>query len=136
MKMMPTICTGTSGLKISGIGSLSDAEARIIGPVHGRNFTPAASDAAHARIRRSMPRRSYKRQHRGNGDQERHGAGPSRWISSASSVVPITIRVGRVPTVRRMRSMIGSSMPASVTTPKNRMANTNMPTTGARLCRP
>ena len=28
--------------------------------------------------------------------------------------------------------MIGSSMPASVTTPKNRMAKTNMPTTGGQ----
>ena len=32
---------------------------------------------------------------------------PSRWISSASSAVPMTMRVGRMPTVRRMRAMIG-----------------------------
>src|SRR3954466_16043137 len=61
---------------------------------------------------------------------------PSRWMSKAKSVVPITIRVGRVPTVARIRSMIGSSMPASLTTPKNRIAKTNMPTTAARLWMP
>ena len=61
---------------------------------------------------------------------------PSRWTSSASRVVPITMRVGFVPTVFKIRSMIGSSMPASVMMPKNRMAKTNMPTTGARLWMP
>ena len=40
------------------IGSLSAAEARIIGPVHGRKFMPAAMDAAQASMRRSMPIRS------------------------------------------------------------------------------
>jgi hypothetical protein len=46
------------------------------------------------------------------------------------------MRVGLVPTAFRIRSMIGSSMPASVMMPKNRIAKTNMPTTGARLCIP
>ena len=58
MKARPTSCTGTSGEKISGIGSLRAAEARIIGPVQGRKFTPAAIEAAQARMRRSMPTRS------------------------------------------------------------------------------
>ena len=48
----------------------------------------------------------------------------------------MTMRVGFVPTVFRIRSMIGSSMPASVMMPKNRIAKTNMPTTGARLWMP
>jgi len=33
----------------------SAADTRTIGPVHGRKFTPAANDTAHASIRRSMP---------------------------------------------------------------------------------
>ena len=49
---------GTRGWKMSGMGSLSAAEARIIGPVQGRKFTPAAMEAAQARMRRSMPMRS------------------------------------------------------------------------------
>ncbi len=58
MKISPIAWIGTSGLKISGIGSFSEAEARIIGPVHGRKFTPAAIEAAQARMRLSRPSRS------------------------------------------------------------------------------
>jgi len=43
---------------MSVTGICSEAEARIIGPVHGRKFTPHAIDVTHARMRRSMPRRS------------------------------------------------------------------------------
>ena len=58
MKTSPIAWIGTSGLKISGIGSFSEAEARIIGPVHGRKLTPAANEAAQARMRLSRPSRS------------------------------------------------------------------------------
>ena len=58
MNARPTACTPMSGVKISGIGSLSAADARIIGPVQGRKLTPAAIEAAQARTRRSMPTRS------------------------------------------------------------------------------
>jgi hypothetical protein len=40
------------------MGMCSDADARIIGPVHGRKLTPAAIETTQARIRRSMRRRS------------------------------------------------------------------------------
>lgn len=79
---------------------------------------PAAIDTAAASTRRSMPSRSYSGSTAGIVTRKHTAPEPSRWISSASSVVPVTIRVGRVPTARRMRSMIGSSVPASVIVPK------------------
>ena len=54
----PVSCTRTSGAKIVVEGMCSAAEARIIGPVQGRKLTPAPIEAAHAKIRLSMPRRS------------------------------------------------------------------------------
>ncbi len=56
---------------------------------------------------------------------------PSRWTIAASTAVPRVMRAGWVPTIFRMRLTIGSSMPASVRIPKNRMANSSMPATGA-----
>ena len=47
--------------------------------------------------------------------------------------VPTVIRAGCSPTKRSTRRIIGSSSPASLMTPKKRMANTNMPATGAIL---
>ena len=54
-KARPKHCTGINGRNNSAAGMCSAAEARIIGPVHGKKFTPAASDATQARIRRSIP---------------------------------------------------------------------------------
>jgi hypothetical protein len=54
----PTICTGINGLNNADIGRCSDADARIIGPVHGRKLMPAAIDAAAANTRLSILRRS------------------------------------------------------------------------------
>ena len=48
-----------SGQNSFAAGMPSAAEARTVGPVHGRKFTPAASEAAQASTRRSIPRRSY-----------------------------------------------------------------------------
>jgi len=48
----------------------------------------------------------------------------------------MTMRVGRVPDARRIRSTIGSSMPASVMMPKYRIAKTNIAATDAVCCRP
>ena len=105
-------------------------------PVHGRKFTPAANEATQARMRLSMPSRVYKGSIAGIVTRNVTAPEPSRWISSASRAVPGTMRLGRLPTTRKMPLMTGSSMPASVTMPKNRMANTNMPATGAILVMP
>ena len=53
----PTICTGIIGMKIAEPGMCKAADARSIGPTHGRKLTPAAIDATHARMRRSIPSR-------------------------------------------------------------------------------
>src|SRR5437764_823940 len=58
---------------------------------------------------------------------------PSRWMSSAGRDVSSTMRVGLVPRRRRIRSLIGASGPASVTGPKYRIADTDVPARGARL---
>jgi len=123
-------------MKISLTGMCSAAEARIIGPVQGRKLTPAASEATQARTRLSMPSRVYSGSIAGIVTRKVTAPEPSRWIRSASSAVPGTMREGRLPTTRRMPLMTGSSMPASVTIPKNRMANTNIPATGAILVMP
>jgi hypothetical protein len=54
----PITCTGISGLNKAEIGRCSDADARIIGPVHGRKLMPAAIETAAASTRRSIFRRS------------------------------------------------------------------------------
>jgi len=56
---------------------------------------------------------------------------PSRCTSNANSAVAGTINDGREPASFVIRRNKGSSRPASVITPKNRMAKTNMPATGA-----
>jgi hypothetical protein len=114
----------------------SAAEARSTGPVHGRKFTPAAIDATQASTRRSMPSLSYSGRIVGIVTRNVTAPEPSRCTTSASSAEPRTIFVGRVPTAARIRSTTGSSMPASVMTPKNRMANTNIAATGAVCWRP
>ena len=47
--------TPTMGKKMVAAEICKAAEARIVGPVHGRKFTPAAIQTTHARMRRSMP---------------------------------------------------------------------------------
>ena len=61
---------------------------------------------------------------------------PSRWMSSASNAVPIVMRLGRSPTRRSTRPTSGARSPASVMIPKNRIAKTNMPVTGAIFATP
>jgi hypothetical protein len=105
-------------VKICVTGIFKAADARSVGPVQGRKLTPAASEAAQARMRRSMPSWSYSGSMAGMVIRKQTAPEPSRWISNANSAVPITMRVGRTPITRRMRAMIGSSIPASVMTPK------------------
>ena len=85
----------------------SAADARSVGPVHGRKFTPAAIEATHARIRLSIRSRSKSGSMAGIVTRNVTAPEPSRCTSSASSAEPTTIRRGRVPTPRRMRSTIG-----------------------------
>ena len=94
------------------------AEARSIGPVHGRKLTPAAMEVTHARIRLSIRRRSKSGRIAGMVTRNVTAPEPSRCTSSARSAAPITTRLGRQPMPRRMRLTIGSSRPASVMTPK------------------
>jgi hypothetical protein len=54
----PTACTGIKGRNRAVVGTCNAVEARLIGPVQGRKFTPAAIEATHARMRRSIPSRS------------------------------------------------------------------------------
>ena len=114
----PTICTGTSGRNRSATGMWSAAEARSMGPVHGRKLTPAAMEVTHARMRLSIWRRSKSGSIAGMVTRNVTAPEPSRWTSKARSAAPMTTRGGRVPTTRRMRSTMGSSRPASVITPK------------------
>lgn len=56
---------------------------------------------------------------------------PSKCTIMARIAVPIVIFTGLYPTTFRMKLIIGSNMPASLSTPKNIIANTNIATTGA-----
>ena len=53
MKIRPTIWIFRIGWKIVAADMCSTAEARMVGPVHGKKFTPAAREHANARIRLS-----------------------------------------------------------------------------------
>ena len=114
-------------------GIFKEAADRIIGPVHGRKFTPAAMEAAHASTRLSMPSRWYSGSITGMVTRNVTAPEPSRWTSKARSAVPATMRGGLLPTAARMRSTIGSSIPASVMIPKYTMAKMNIPATAETL---
>ncbi|MDT4850855.1 hypothetical protein FQZ97_850200 [compost metagenome] len=58
---------------------------------------------------------------------------PSSEITRASTVVPTTIFSGSPFTARRMRPTMGSNRPASIMTPKYRMANISITPVGAIL---
>ncbi len=119
---------------MAATGIFKEAADRIIGPVHGRKFTPAAMEAEHARTRASMPSRWYSGSITGMVTRNVTAPEPSRWTSKASeSAVPTTMRGGSLPTAARMRSTIGSSIPASVMTPKYTMAKMNIPATAETL---
>ena len=59
------------------------ADARSVGPVRGRKFTPAAIEATHARTRRSIPSRSYSGSIAGMVSRNVTAPDPSRCTSSA-----------------------------------------------------
>ena len=84
-------------MKISDVGMRRAADARIMGPVQGRKFTPAAREVTHARMRRSSPSLSYIGSIAGIVTRKVTAPEPSRWISRASNAVPGTMRVGRPP---------------------------------------
>ena len=114
-------------------GIFKEAAALIMGPVHGRKFTPAAMEAEHARTRLSMPSRWYSGSITGRVTKNVTAPEPSRWTSRARSAVPATMRAGLLPTAARMPSIIGSSIPASVMIPKYTMAKMNIPATAETL---
>ena len=94
------------------------ADGRSVGPVHGRKFTPAAIDADAGQDPLVHPQPLVERQHRRNGHEKRHGAGAVEVHQQCQERGTDDDAGGMVPTARRMRSTIGSSMPASVMMPK------------------
>ena len=136
MKTIPTTWAGMSGTKISCVVSSRAAAARMVGPVHGRKLTPAASPVIPASLRRSIPSRSNTGSIVGMVMRKVTAPFPSRCARKASVAVPTMILTGFVPTRRSRPRMIGSNMPASPTTPKNAIAKTNMAAIGATPATP
>ena len=65
-----------SGQNSFAAGMPSAAEARTVGPVHGRKFTPAASEAAHSEHAPIHPQALVQGQHGRDGHEERDGTRP------------------------------------------------------------
>ncbi len=132
---MPAIASaiaGTSGTNTSAGSTCSAVAARAVGPPHGVRFiTPPARMVTQVRFNAFMPMRRYSGSIADTVIMYVVEPSPSSEIRNANAAVPTTIFIGSPLTRRRMRRTSGSNSPASIITPKYRIANISITPVGA-----